>query len=57
MSTTNQPRSKQQILIVEDDLGSRRALTNVLEDQGYRVAGVGSVAEAMQFLGTRPSPN
>ena len=32
MSTTDQQRSKKQILIVEDDLGSRRALTNVLED-------------------------
>ena len=50
MSTADQQRSKKQILIVEDDLGSRRALTNVLEDRGYRVAGVGSVAEAMQFL-------
>jgi CheY-like chemotaxis protein len=50
MSTSDQQRSKKQILIVEDDLGSRLALTNVLEDRGYRVAGVGSVAEAMLFL-------
>ena len=35
-------RAAAQILIVEDDDGSRRALTNVLEDRGYRVAAVGS---------------
>lgn len=56
MSTTDQQRSKKQILIVEDDLGSRRALTNVLEDRGYRVAGVGSVAEAMHFLRQQAIP-
>lgn len=50
MSTSDQPSAAKQILIIEDDLGSRRALINVLEDRGYRVAGVGSVAEAMQFL-------
>ena len=56
MSTADQQRSKKQILIVEDDLGSRRALTNVLEDRGYRVAGVGSVAEAMHFLRQQAIP-
>jgi len=44
------------ILIVEDDDGSRRALTNVLEDRGYTVAGVGSAEEALDLLagGIRP---
>jgi len=38
------------VLIVEDDEGSRRALTNVLEDRGYTVAGVGSAEEALDLL-------
>jgi CheY-like chemotaxis protein len=38
------------ILIVEDDDGSRRALTNVLDDRGYTVAGVGSAEEALDLL-------
>ena len=29
----------------------------MLEDRGYRVAGVGTVAEAMQFLRQQPLPN
>jgi CheY-like chemotaxis protein len=38
------------VLIIEDDDGSRRALTNVLEDRGYTVAGVGSAEEALDLL-------
>lgn len=45
-----------QILIVEDDLGSRRALTNVLEDRGYTVAAVGTVREAFEILGALDHP-
>jgi CheY-like chemotaxis protein len=45
-----------QILIVEDDAGSRRAMANVLEDNGYLVAAVGNVAEAVQFLRHDPLP-
>jgi two-component system response regulator MprA len=40
----------QQILVIEDDIGSRRALVNVLEDRGYSVAGVGTVGEALAML-------
>jgi len=39
-----------QILIVEDDPGSRRALTNVLQDRGYTVTGAGTVTEALTLL-------
>lgn len=46
----------EQILIVEDDLGSRRALTNVLEDRGYSVAAVGTVREAFEILAGREQP-
>jgi CheY-like chemotaxis protein len=39
-----------QILVVEDDEDSRRALTNVLEDEGFSVAAVGSGQEALDYL-------
>jgi CheY-like chemotaxis protein len=39
-----------QILIVEDDRGSRRALTNVLQDRGYSVAAVGTASDALDTL-------
>jgi CheY-like chemotaxis protein len=50
------PKTVKQILIVEDDPGSRRALTNVLEDRGYSVAAVGTVTEALGLLRHRPLP-
>jgi len=48
--------SAKQILIVEDDPGSRRALTNMLEDRGYTVAGVGTVTDALDALAQPPLP-
>jgi CheY-like chemotaxis protein len=45
-----------QILIVEDDVGSRRALTNVLQDRGYRVAAVGTISDALDLLDRDPLP-
>jgi two-component system response regulator CpxR len=45
-----------QILIVEDDPGSRRALTNVLQDRGYTVAAVGRVSDALDLLEREPLP-
>jgi two-component system response regulator MprA len=45
-----------QILVVEDDAGSRRALTNVLEDRGYTVDPVGTVTEALERLEQPPLP-
>jgi CheY-like chemotaxis protein len=45
-----------QILIVEDDPGSRRALTNVLEDRGYTVTAVSRVADALDLLDREPLP-
>jgi len=45
-----------QILIVEDDVGSRRALANVLEDRGYSVLAVGTVSDALDELARGPLP-
>jgi CheY-like chemotaxis protein len=40
----------QQILIVEDDPGSREALTTVLRDEGYIVTALDSASEALDYL-------
>lgn len=50
-------RAKRQILIVEDDIGSRRAMTNVLEDRGYTVASVGTISDALDRLDQLPLPD
>jgi two-component system, NtrC family, nitrogen regulation response regulator NtrX len=39
------------ILIVDDEPGIRSSLTAILEDEGYRVASVGTAGEAAQRLG------
>ena len=44
------------ILIIEDDVGSRRAMANVLEDRGYAVAAVGTVTDAFDWLRGQPRP-
>lgn len=46
-----------EILIVEDDAGSRRALENVLRDRGYGVTATASVDAAMVRLRTSPPPD
>lgn len=46
-----------EILVVEDDLGSRQALTNVLRDRGYRVTAVGDAIQAMERLRRQPHPD
>jgi len=46
-----------EILIVEDDVGSRRALTNVLRDRGYHVTAVGDAHEALARLREEPRPS
>lgn len=50
MSTATIARTSWQILIVEDDEDSRRALTNVLEDEGFSVAAVDSCEAALDYL-------
>jgi CheY-like chemotaxis protein len=40
----------QQILIVEDDPGSREALTTILQNEGYQVTTQGDGAEALTYL-------
>src|SRR5437868_5918037 len=50
------PSTDARILVVEDDPGSRRALANALEDEGYTVAAVGTVAAALIALSEEPLP-
>ena len=56
MTTATVDRRSKQILVVEDDVDSRRALINVLEDEGYTVAAVSSGSEALHYLETAPAP-
>ncbi|HEX6288741.1 MAG TPA: response regulator [Herpetosiphonaceae bacterium] len=44
------------ILIVEDDLAIREALTEILEDEGYQVQGAANGQEAIQLLRERTPP-
>jgi len=55
--TTTSATKSAEILVVEDDIGSRRALTNVLRDRGYHVTAVADVDGAMDRLRRRPRPD
>jgi len=50
-------RTREVVLIVDDDRGSREALQNMLEKRGYRVIMSSNGAEALDYLhhGARPS--
>lgn len=54
--TAARQRPPKEILVVEDDAGSRRALENVLRDRGYHVTATASVDAAMGRLRTGPPP-
>src|ERR1019366_1884153 len=43
---------KQSVLIVDDEPGIRESLTDVLEDEGYRVESVGSGEACLETLNT-----
>ena len=43
-----------QILIVEDDPGSRRALANVLQDRGYTVTSASTATQALDLVREHP---
>ena len=45
-----------QILVVDDDAGSRDALTTLLRDEGFTVFGVPGGREAMDYLRESPPP-
>jgi CheY-like chemotaxis protein len=45
-----------QILVVDDDEGSRQALTDVLSDEGYDVVALESGEAAMDHLHSSPPP-
>jgi CheY-like chemotaxis protein len=38
------------ILMVEDNRDARESLASILQDEGYAVAGVGTAAEALDYL-------
>lgn len=57
MTTVPTDRETNQILIVEDDEDSRRALLNVLEDKGYSVAALDSCEGALEYLHGSPRPD
>lgn len=56
MTTAPTDRETKQILVVEDDEDSRRALLNVLEDKGYSVAALNSCEAALAYLHDSPRP-
>ena len=43
------------ILIVEDETPIRSVITEILEDEGYRVASVRNGMEALAICGNRPN--
>jgi len=46
----------QQILIVDDDAGSRHALTKLLRDEGFSVVALGGGTAAFEYLRRSPLP-
>ena len=54
MALTNQQCSG--VMIVEDDLAIREALTEILEDEGYQVTGAANGQEAIQALRSTTPP-
>src|SRR5262249_50323711 len=45
------------ILVVDDDPDIRNSLTEILGDEGYRVAGARNGREALEYLKRRTRPN
>ena len=45
-----------QILVVDDDEGSRQALADVLSDEGYEVLALPTAQEALDYLRSFPAP-
>jgi CheY-like chemotaxis protein len=48
--------SKGHLLIVEDDFDIRDTLAQILEEEGYHVAGASNGQEALDMLGNAPPP-
>ena len=45
-----------EILIVDDEVGIRELLSEILQDEGYRVALAENAGEARAYRATRSSP-
>lgn len=56
MSAVPSSNTDQDILVVEDDYDIREALIQILDAEGYRVAGASNGKEALQFLRTNNRP-
>jgi CheY-like chemotaxis protein len=44
------------ILLVEDDIGAREALSDILREEGFRVATANNGQEALDYLHAEPRP-
>ena len=51
--TANQQQSTSRLLIVEDDRGQLRTLTEIMEAEGFQVVGCSTAAEARDHLDSR----
>lgn len=51
------PGTQKQILVVEDDADIQEALTQILENEGYRVASADNGLSAMSYLRTARRPS
>jgi CheY-like chemotaxis protein len=56
MRSVPTPQTGGCVLIVEDDTDLRESLADLLQDEGYRVAGAANGEEALQYLRTSPPP-
>jgi CheY-like chemotaxis protein len=51
-----QRAATKQILVVDDDEGSRQALADMLSDEGYEVVALDSAQAALDYLRSSPPP-
>ncbi len=47
-------QARKSVLIVDDDFGIRDYLTQILQDEGYHVAGAANGLEALDYLKAKP---
>jgi CheY-like chemotaxis protein len=57
MRVHDDTENRRTLLVVDDDVELRSMLTEVLETEGYEVAGAGNGAEALQYLREAPPPD
>ena len=57
MAVDNATEQKARVLVVEDDLDIREALTTILEMRGYNATSAGNGKEALEYLESGPTPD